>query len=75
VVEAEHDWQEWTDQQNNRREAVTFRTRQVLFEGRPPGPAQDGSRDEASTSARVAVAAADGATTTEGEAGADDLPF
>jgi single-strand DNA-binding protein len=36
VVDAEVDWREWTDQQNNRREAVTFRARQVVFEGARP---------------------------------------
>src|SRR6184192_1981345 len=47
LVDAELDWREWTDQQNNRREAITFRAQQVLFEGgrtggpnprREPGP-------------------------------------
>ncbi len=36
VVDAELDWREWTDQHNNKREAVTFRARQVLFEGGRP---------------------------------------
>ena len=36
VVEAELDWREWTDQQGAKREAVTFRARQVLFEGSRP---------------------------------------
>ena len=36
VVDAELDWREWTDQQDKRREAVTFRARQVLFEGARP---------------------------------------
>ena len=31
-VDAELDWREWTDQQGNRREAVTFKARHVLFE-------------------------------------------
>ena len=35
VVEAEPDWREWTDQQGAKREAITFRARQVLFEGAP----------------------------------------
>ena len=35
-VDAEPDWREWTDQQNNKREAVTFKARQVLFEGARP---------------------------------------
>ena len=34
-VDAELDWREWTDQQNNKREAVTFRARQVAVRGRP----------------------------------------
>ena len=33
VVDAELDWREWTDQQQNRREAVTLRARQIVFEG------------------------------------------
>src|SRR4030088_3175973 len=37
-VDAELDWREWTDQQDNEREAVTFRARQVLFEGTRPNP-------------------------------------
>jgi single-strand DNA-binding protein len=42
VVDAELDWREWTDQQSNRREAVTLRARQVLFEG--GRPRTDGAR-------------------------------
>ena len=38
-VDAELDWREWTDQQDNKREAVTFRARQVLFEGGRPAAA------------------------------------
>jgi single-strand DNA-binding protein len=37
-VEAEPDWREWTDQQEKKREAVTFRARQVVFEGGRPAP-------------------------------------
>jgi single-strand DNA-binding protein len=75
LVDAELDWREWTDEQDKRREAVTFRARQVLFEGRKAGPAHGGSEDEASPSARVAVASGGSAPTTEGEASSDDLPF
>ena len=39
-VDAELDWREWTDQQDNKREAVTFRARRVLFEGGPRDAAQ-----------------------------------
>jgi single-strand DNA-binding protein len=36
VVDAELDWREWSDEQNNRREAVIFRARQVLVEWARP---------------------------------------
>ena len=36
VVDAEIDWREWNDEQNNRREAVIFRARQVLVEWASP---------------------------------------
>jgi single-stranded DNA-binding protein len=36
LVDAELDWREWTEQQGNKREAVTFKARQVLFEGGRP---------------------------------------
>jgi single-stranded DNA-binding protein len=82
VVDAELDWREWTDQQDKRREAVTFRARQVLFEGGRPAPAaaadgseqQDGAGPEASAPADsepVGVSASEA----EGSASADDLPF
>jgi single-strand DNA-binding protein len=32
VVDAEIDWREWSDEQNNRREAVVFKARQVLVD-------------------------------------------
>ena len=79
VVEAELDWREWTDQQGAKREAVTFRARQVLFEGSaretPPATAR---RHRATARRRppnppVEVGAA--APTSEGAASADDLPF
>ena len=52
VVDAELDWREWTDQGQNRREAVVLRARQILFErttstasaGSEPGQ-RDGSPD------------------------------
>jgi len=77
VVEAELDWREWADQQNNRREAVTFRARQVLFEGgRTAGASQDGSQDKSPASAQAALAGASSpSATAEGAASADDLPF
>ena len=42
-VDAEPDWREWTDQQDNKREAVTFKARQVLFEGGRPDHASNGT--------------------------------
>ena len=43
-VDAEPDWREWADQQGNKREAVTFKSRQVLFEGgRPSTSNADGA--------------------------------
>ena len=57
-VDAEPDWREWTDQQNNKREAVTFKARQVLFEGaRPDRTADDNSPSEAAPTAAPAPVA------------------
>ena len=85
IVDAEPDWREWTDQQNNKREAVTFKARQVLFEGARRDPTPDGhdATEPTPTSAPVAVtqppAAAPAAAQTAGNpassATADDLPF
>ena len=81
-VDAELDWREWTDQQDNKREAVTFKARQVLFEGTRPNPeaaadppdgvAEAPASPAASHTAAVPATAAvgDGAVAT-----ADDLPF
>ena len=38
VVDGELDWREWTDQEQNRREAVVLRARQILFERTRFGP-------------------------------------
>jgi single-strand DNA-binding protein len=76
VVEAEPDWREWTDQQQNKREAVTFRARQVLFEGSPRAAADNGSEANGSpTPASPPVEVGATAPATEGAASADDLPF
>ena len=80
-VDAELDWREWTDQQDNKREAVTFKARQVLFEGtrnadaaaHPPGGGADAPVSPAASDT-VAVPAT--ATVENGAAAtADDLPF
>jgi single-strand DNA-binding protein len=81
MVDAELDWREWTDQQDNKREAVTLRARQVLFEGArsTTAAARDGS--EQSGSPLTAGERADGvpvgalAPGGEGTASAEDLPF
>jgi single-strand DNA-binding protein len=87
LVDAEPDWREWTDQQDNKREAVTFKARQVLFEGarRDPTPDGNGASEPTPTPApglvaatQPAAAASPAAQTaghTAGEASADDLPF
>ena len=72
VVDGELDWREWPDQEQNRREAVVLRARQILFERTGPTrladtePAErDGSPDDES-----------GAEATEASpAGVDDVPF
>jgi len=81
-VDAELDWREWTDQQDNKREAVTLKARQVLFEGGRPAtaPTADGSEQQ-NGAGSDAPARADGepvGVSTPGEAGSaspDDLPF
>jgi single-strand DNA-binding protein len=74
VVDAELDWREWTDQQNN-RETVTLRAREVLFEGARHGKSGGGkgttAEDRSHAEAEPVAAAMPGA----GSAGADDLPF
>jgi single-strand DNA-binding protein len=73
VVEAELDWREWTDQQNNRREAVTFRARQVLFKGIRPSTSNG---DESGADPRSAPPPAEPVeAATPGEESANDLPF
>ena len=80
-VDAELDWREWTDQQDNKREAVTFKARQVLFEGTrtnaeaaadPPGGVAEAPASPASQTPAVPATApvGNGAAAT-----ADDLPF
>ena len=84
-VDSEPDWREWTDQQGNRREAVTFKARHVLFEGarREPNPGADGAHQPMPAPAPAAVAQsavgapadAQPAGDPSGSATADDLPF
>jgi single-strand DNA-binding protein len=80
VIDAELDWREWIDQQDHKREAVTFRARQVLFEGGRSTPAatgggsdENGAAPDIHASEATPVAAA--ASGDPGEASAEDLPF
>ena len=76
VVEAELDWREWTDQHGAKREAVTFKARQVLFEGSPRAAADNASEADGSpTPAPPPVEVGATAPATDGAASADDLPF
>jgi single-strand DNA-binding protein len=82
VVDAELDWREWTDPHDNKREAVTFRARKVLFEGgrslsaSTPDHAseQNGANPDGATIGDGELAAVS-APSGEGSATADDLPF
>jgi single-strand DNA-binding protein len=80
-IEAEPDWREWTDQHGNKREAVTFKARHVLFEGgrREPSPHGNGAQETAPVAATQPAAAEPPAAETAGNRGgsasADDLPF
>jgi single-strand DNA-binding protein len=80
LVEAEPDWREWTDQQGNRREAVTFKARHVLFEGTRREPNPDGNSTTQPTTSPAPSAGGQPAATQapvdpSGTATADDLPF
>jgi single-strand DNA-binding protein len=80
LVEAELDWRGWTDQQAHKREAVTLRARQVLFEGRRAASAASGdesepTRDVAVPSEQAEAPVGAGAVGGVGEASAEDLPF
>ena len=80
-VDAELDWREWTDQQDNKREAVTFKARQVLFEGGRPTsavPADGGEQNGADPEPAISTdreATGVGSPGEAGSASADDLPF
>jgi single-strand DNA-binding protein len=74
VVDGELDWREWADQENNRREVVVLRARQVLFEG---GRASGSNGDEAGKDGHAASPEEPIVATTgsDSPASADDLPF
>jgi single-strand DNA-binding protein len=72
VVDGELDWREWTDQEQNRREAVVLRARQILFERAGSTPTAESEPGERHGSADRASGALAGATS---PAGSDDVPF
>ena len=80
LVDAELDWREWTDPDDKKREAVTFRARQVIFEGgrrAPVAPDEDGEANRASPPVEAGVRESVGAAAVgaDGVVSADDLPF
>ena len=80
-VDAELGWREWTDPDDKKREAVTFRARQVLFEGARSTPAATGESGEQNGEPPSAPVRTDTppvavlAAASEASASADDLPF
>ncbi|MGZ4332245.1 MAG: single-stranded DNA-binding protein [Solirubrobacteraceae bacterium] len=81
-VDAELDWREWTDRHDSKREAVTFRARQVVFEGGRSMPAGSGDAagEENGTGCEAAISGdrelASVSAPGDGKAAsADDLPF
>jgi single stranded DNA-binding protein len=72
VVDGELDWREWTDQDQNRREAVVLRARQILFErtgSTPPAASVPAERKGSPNGESGACAEA------ASPAGRDDRPF
>jgi single-stranded DNA-binding protein len=75
VMVDELDWREWTEQNNNRREAVTLRARRVTFEsGRARTDTSQDSSERLIASSQAA-APLDGVTAGDVSAGVEDLPF
>jgi len=81
LVDAELDWREWTDQQGSKREAVTLRARQVVFEGGRPSPTADPEAAPEQNGAPTGEPARSGDPVgvtgggSESAASDDDLPF
>ena len=73
LVDAELDWREWTDQHDNRREAVTLKARHVVFESAAARPG-NGSEGDAGQRSIGPVSETAGASPS-GAASAEDLPF
>jgi single-strand DNA-binding protein len=79
VVDAELDWREWTDHQQHKRDSVTFRARQVLFEGGPPksdsGNSSGENQDSTSATAEPSPHVDATPPNDQASASAEDLPF
>jgi single-strand DNA-binding protein len=75
IVDAELDWREWTDQQDHKREAVTLRARQVLFEGRRGAPVTAGDEPEQTRDVAASTEPAQAPVGAAKCAGGADLPF
>ena len=71
VVDAELDWREWTDQGQNRREAVVLRARQILFERTGSTPLAESVPDGHNGSPNRK---SDGSAEVAAPAGTDDVP-
>jgi single-strand DNA-binding protein len=72
VIDGELDWREWSDQQQNRRDVVVRRARQILFESARSAPqarSEPGER-EGSPNGESSIPVAG-----VSPAGTDDLPF
>ena len=72
VVDGELDWREWTDQEQNRREAVVLRARQILFERTRSAPSAE---SEAGGGNGSVDGEPDASAAAASLAGADDVPF
>ena len=80
LIDAELDWREWTDQQGSKREAVTLRARQVVFEGgRSSSVAADEAREQNGAPTGEPERSEDPVGVTSGgsesAASAEDVPF
>lgn len=75
VVDAELEWREWTDQQSNRREAVTLRAHHVLFEGAKPSERHRAGDEADGRTSSADTEPVGSAVSGHGSATADDIPF
>ena len=72
VVDGELDWREWTDQEQNRREAVVLRARQMLLERTGSTPLAESVPDGHNGSPNRK---SDGSAEAAAPADTDDVPF